>query len=247
MKRTNMSQCCRFTLIELLVVIAIITILAAMLLPALQQARERGKAASCVSALKQYAQTSMIYSNDYQGMVPVTGREGSTTIYTWAVLEKNGYANAKMQRLCPTLAVDAEKGLNATVAIARNNTYGTWIFFNTPWIATGYTLADDIKPFCAGAAATGSAYVLHRIKHPSNIIFFGDAMNVNADPPGPALHFNGNTNNGARLALIHSERANIAYADGHVASKGWRDLKNNAPQAFKNFALGKEGTNFAAL
>ena len=65
-----MKQKRSFTLIELLVVIAIIAILAAMLLPALQQARARGRAASCLSNEKQLGSAMNMYIPDNAGYLP---------------------------------------------------------------------------------------------------------------------------------------------------------------------------------
>ncbi len=59
-----------FTLIELLVVVTIIAILAALLLPALRQAREKAKALQCLSNLKQFGFAAGMYANDYNGYVP---------------------------------------------------------------------------------------------------------------------------------------------------------------------------------
>ena len=62
----------RFTLIELLVVIAIIAILAAMLLPALANARDSRHNANCISQLKQISTGFHLFANDHDHVFPAT-------------------------------------------------------------------------------------------------------------------------------------------------------------------------------
>jgi prepilin-type N-terminal cleavage/methylation domain-containing protein/prepilin-type processing-associated H-X9-DG protein len=68
-----------FTLIELLVVIAIIAILAAILFPVFAQAREKARQTSCLSNTKQIGLGIMMYTQDYDEILPQTGWQGPCT------------------------------------------------------------------------------------------------------------------------------------------------------------------------
>ena len=91
-----------FTLIELLVVIAIIAILASMLLPVLNKAREKTRTISCVNQLKQISLGRMMYFDAFAGFIPNAVNPTTAGDVTWgALLVKNGYISRSSFLACP--------------------------------------------------------------------------------------------------------------------------------------------------
>lgn len=76
-ERGPADEACFFTLIELLIVIAIIAILAAMLLPALNKAREKGKAIACTANLKTLGMGEALYSQENGDYIVPTQMNGN--------------------------------------------------------------------------------------------------------------------------------------------------------------------------
>jgi len=125
-----------FTLIELLVVISILTLLMALLFPALSRARKQARAAVCQSRQRGWALMFAAYKNDYDGRFPnselrrfdsATGQEEWTSLPWPAQMEVYSGSDCRKAALCPSAAKPRPfTGWTRGVLVAVGTTFAAW-------------------------------------------------------------------------------------------------------------------------
>jgi prepilin-type N-terminal cleavage/methylation domain-containing protein len=228
MKR-NQNRKTSFTLIELLVVIAIIAILAGMLLPALQSAREKGRAANCTSNLHNTYLSARQYLNDNEEFWPndncqVPRNEGNCW---WPYrLSISGYINYKANTANELRYVDmaASRCPSVPYDVTQLNTYQTYAsgynVYNAstqPW--HGYILKDVFSVTNGGdrVSPTNRMLLMDAFQRPGNATASTCFMIQNN-----SKNF---TDYGHPMAM-HSGRVNLVTQAGNVVSCLPFELKN---------------------
>jgi len=182
-----MRRTAGFTLIELLVVIAIIAILAAILFPVFAKAREKARQASCLSNVKQLTLAALMYTEDYDEVLPVTigGSSAMQMRTTFELIEP--YVKNLQIRRCPS---DPQGAIDLTAYGLSRYSY-VW-----NKAAFAYRLPVPGPP-------PQPVVALGAIPYPSETTAVFDGYPV---MPGPQLY----------TAHRHNEGANVGFLDGHA-------------------------------
>ena len=217
-----------FTLIELLIVVAIITILAGLLLPALNKAKLSALASSCINNQKQIGLALQSYTGDCNGYFPHASYDlaGRTPNITWGYsLYEGGYIKDNKVLFCEAAA---PKFTKPDTGVDRSRKGGSYNCVVKPKELANYQYINYGINYNYLASNHGNWYStdiyefvtqkMERIKNPAGKVMTADAMDERNGGTGRhllAYWYNpGVTNN---MHACHSNGSNILWCDGHVS------------------------------